>query len=145
MTPVADAAGFIDAQANLRSMLGEPVTFKVPVAKVWPGGTKINPDTGLPYDSTIKQTSAEFTDVVKVCLLIYKRGSPLRPQGDTAVAASGEMSGMDMIIDLAADDKPDVEDAAEVTVQGLDYRVDEMKPFSLAGTSYRWLVYGKQL
>lgn len=142
---VADVTGFVAAQANLRSMLGEPITFKVPVVKTWPGGTKINPDTKLPYDSTIKQTSAEFTNVIKTCLVILKQGSPLRPQADTQVVAAGELSGMDIILDLAAVDMTAVEDAAEMTSQGLDYRVEEFKPFSLAGVLYRWLVYGKQL
>lgn len=141
----ADVGGFVEAQANLRETFGAPVTFKVPVTKEWPEGTKINPDTELPYDATIQPTSAEFTEIIKTCLVILKQGSPLRPQADTHVVAAGEMSGMDIIIDIADMDKGAVEDASQMTVQGLDYRVEEFKPFSLSGGRYRWLIYGMQL
>lgn len=141
----ANVQGFVDAQANLRTTLGAAVTFKVPVTKTWPEGTKLNPDTGLPYDATIKQTSAEFTDVIKTCLIIAKQGSPLRPQSDTRTTAAGDLSGMDIILDLADDDQADVEESVEMVVNGLTYRVEEMKPFSLAGDRYRWLVYGMEL
>lgn len=144
MSEAPNVAGYIAAQANLRTMLGAPVTFKVPVAQVWPGGTKINPDTGEPYDPTILPTSAPFTEVVKTCLIILKQGSPLRPQTDTVQAASGDMSGMDIILDLAEADYASVENASEMVINGLPYRVREFKPFSIGGTLYRWLVYGQQ-
>lgn len=141
----ANIQGFIDAQASLRTMFGAAVTFKVPVTKTWPEGTKINPDTNLPYDSTIQETSAEFTDVVKTCLIIAKQGSPLRPQADTRTTAAGDLSGMDIILDIAEADKEDVNEAVEMIVNTLTYRIEEMKPFSIAGEGYRWLVYGMEL
>lgn len=145
MTALApDVPAFIEAQANLRVTLGAPVTFKVPVAKTWPGGTKINPDTNLPYDATIQPTSATFTEVVKTCLVILKQGSPLRPQSDAEIVALGEMSGMDIILDLAAVDKPEVEAASQMVVNTLTYHIREFKPFSLGGILYRWLVYGEE-
>lgn len=145
MTAMApDTPSFIEAQAALRAEMGAPVTFKVPVKPVWPEATKINPNTGEPYDATINPTSAPFTEVVKTCLIILKQGSPLRPQSDTQAAASGEMSGMDIILDLAASDYVEVENASEMTVNGLPYRIREFKPFSLGGVLYRWLVYGMQ-
>lgn len=142
--PTADVAGFVAAQANLRATLGAPITFKVPIAEVWPEGTKINPDTGEPYDSTIKPTSDPYTDVVKTCLIILKQGSPLRPQPDTVSSPLGEVSGMDIIIDISTGDYEDVEDASEMLAQGKLYRIREAKPFSLAGQGYRYLIYGME-
>jgi hypothetical protein len=140
-----DIAGFIEAQANLRVVGGAPVIFKVPTAPTWPEGTKINPITGLPYDATVKQENAAWTEVTKTCLVILKQGSPLRPQSDTDVVALGEVSGMDIILDIAQSDYEDVETAKEMHVNGLDYSIREAKPFSLGGQVYRQLVYGEQL
>lgn len=136
--------GFVAAQANLRGLMGQAVIFKVPVAQVWPGGTKINPDTGEPYDATIKPTNAPFTEVVKTALVILKQASPLRPQSDTRDEPSGEMSGMDIIIDISTADFADVKDASEMVVNGLAYRIRETKPFGLGTVLYRYLIYGME-
>jgi hypothetical protein len=141
-TPNVD--GFIAAQANMRGLLGAEVTFKVPVAQVWPEGAKINPTTLQPYDPTILPTSDPFTEIVERCLVIIKQASPLRPQADTQAAASGEMSGMDIILDVAQADYEEVEDASEMTVNGLEYRVREVKPISVGGILYRYLIYGQE-
>ena len=117
-----------------------------PEAATWaeiPPKTKINEDTGLPYDSTIAQESPEFTEVTKTCLVIKKQGSPLRPQADTETTAEGEGSGIDIIIDIAQEDYEAVEDASYMLVEGLDYKVKEAKPFSIGGKVYRQLVYGQ--
>lgn len=139
-----DIFGFANAQDALRAQMGSPVTFLVPVDPVWPEGTKINPDTGDPYDPTIKPTSAAFTEVEKVGLIILKHASPLRPQADSESEPTGEMSTMDIIIDLATDDYTEIENASEMTVNGRTYRVREIKPFSLGSTIYRYLVYGAE-
>lgn len=144
-TITPDVSGFVAAQARLREQGGATVVFKVPIEKTWPPETKLNPANGLPYDSTIKQTSQEFRDVPKSCLIIAKQGSPLRPQADTHSEPAGDLSGMDIILDLADADKPDVEEATQMVVNELTYRVEEMKPFSLSTTRYRWLVYGQEL
>lgn len=142
--PEPNVAGFVAAQDNLRARLGRSVVFKVPTAAEWPEGTKINPDTGEPYDATIQRVGDRFTEVTKVCLVILKQASPLRPQADTESEPSGEMSGMDIILDVAAEDYPDIEDASEMTVNGLNYRIREAKPFSLSESKYRWIIYGMQ-
>ncbi len=139
-----NATAFVEADKNLREKLGTNITFKVPVAPVWPEHIKINPDTGEPYDPTIERTNDPFTEVVKKCLVILKQGSPLRPQADTMQAASGEMSGMDIILDLGSYDYADVVDASEMTVNGFAYRMREFKAFSLGETIYRYLVYGQE-
>lgn len=139
-----NVTAFVEADKRLREKLGAKITFMVPVAPTWPEGTKINPDTDEPYDPTIERTNDPFTEVVKTCLIILKQGSPLRPQADTMQAASGEMSGMDIILDLGDYDYADVVDASEMNVNGFAYRVREFKPFSLGEIIYRYLVYGQE-
>lgn len=136
--------GFVNAQADLRARLGSPVVFKVPVVPTWPGGTKLNPTTGEPYDATIKRTNPPFTEITKTCLVILKQASPLRPQSDSQQEPTGEMSGMDIIIDIADADYADVENASEMVVNGLTYRVREAKPIGLAAERYRRLIYGME-
>lgn len=142
MTP--DIAGFRAAAKQLRAQFGSPCLFSIPVAATWPGGTKINADTGRPYDATVVRTNAAFTTTTKTVLIIMKQGSPLRPQPDATFAEPGLMSGMDIILDLDNDDYAAVQNASEFTIDTLDYKVEEFKPFGLAGQLYRWLVYGMQ-
>lgn len=142
--PAPDVAGFLAAGKRLRQNLGSTVTLHVPVAPQWPAGTKINPDTGKPYDAMVRRTNAEFTDVEITGLIIAKQGSPMRPQADTAWEQVGLLSGMDIIIDVDADDYAAAGEATQFTVDGLDYTVEEWKPFELADQRYRWLLYGKE-
>lgn len=142
MTLSSSLPGFFAATRRLRTEFGSPCVFHVPVAPTWPGGTKINPDTGRPYDATAVRLNAAFTDVTKTVLIILKQGSPLRPQADANFAEAGLMSGMDIILDLDALDKTDVGAASEFTIGTVDYKLEEFKPFELGGTLYRWLIYG---
>lgn len=143
-TYAPDVTGYVASAQRLREQLGTLATFEIPVNPVWPEGTKINPDTELPFDPTIKPTSGEFTTVEKMVLIILKQGSPLRPQSDTYWEQVGEMSGMDIIVDMAPADWATVELASEMVVNGLTYKIQEAKPFSIGDTLYRWLVYGKE-
>jgi hypothetical protein len=142
LTP--DIAGFVAASQQLRELFGVDCVFHVPQDPVWPAGTRINADTGEPYSAMVKRTNAEFTDVTKTVLLILKQGSPLRPQADTHFSEAGLLSGMDLILDVDAADYPDIVGATELTTQGLDYKIEERKPFSLANNEYRWLIYAME-
>jgi hypothetical protein len=145
MTPAApNIAGFIEAAVRLRREAGTDVAFKVPVTDIWPEGTKVNPDTGQPFDPTIKPTSDPFTVITKRALIIAKQGSPLRPQSDTYWEQAGMLTGMDIILDVGAEDFAEIEDASEMTVNTLNYKIEEAKPFAVDGTIYRWLVYGRE-
>lgn len=143
-----DGAGFREAQDGLREQLGITVTFQIPEIATWPEGTKVNPDTGLPYDATIQpESGGGFTDVDKTVLPIFKQASPLRPQSDTSTQPVGEMSGMDLDVDVSTKDHEDVREATQMIVNGSTFRIDEWKAFSLgAGAGvYRWIAYGKHL
>jgi hypothetical protein len=141
---VPDTAGFIAADKAMRSQFGNPIIFSVPTEPQWPSGTRINPDTNEPYSAMVVQQNVAFTFVTVVCSVILKQGSPLRPQADTEFEPSGLMMGMDIILDVDADDFPVVQDASEFAYAARNYKVEETKPFAIANVTYRWLVYGKE-
>lgn len=141
----ADLAGFIAAQDELRSSAGTPAQFGVPTVPQWPAGTKINPDTGEPYDATVVATNPPYDMVEVTVLIIEKQGSPLRPQADQSWSPSGLREGMDIILDVAtADYEATVAEASMFTVLGQDYSIEEAKPFGIGGQVYRYLVYGAE-
>lgn len=144
MTVTPNIAGFIAAQDDLRRQFGTDATFRQPVDAEWPDGTRINSDTGRPYDATAVRTNDEFTETTITVLIILKQGSPLRPQADTHWDQVGLMSGMDIILDVANEDWDSVSEASEFVCQGITYELEERKPFSIANTPYRRLVYGMQ-
>ena len=142
--PTPNVPGFIAADKALRTQFGVPINFAVPQTPQWPTGTKINPDTNTPYSAMVVQENPVFTLVVVTALVILKEASPLRPQADTSFAQPGLMSGMDIILDLDADDFPVVQDASEFAYATKNYKVEEQKPFAFANITYRWLLYGKE-
>lgn len=143
MTP--DIAGFQDAMRRLRTATGRDVTFHIPVAPQWPAGTQLDPETGEPYDPTVKPTTGGgFTDVVKHVGVVYKDESRLRPGADTQETAIGPRSGMDEILDLDILDYLDVQDATEVSDLDARYRIVERKQTGMTEAE-RVLVYMERL
>jgi len=139
-----DLAGFFAAGKTLRQFFGDTIVFNVPAAPTWPAGTRINPDTGEPYNAMAVSTSPEFTQVTITASVILKEASPLRPQADSMFVAAGLMSGMDIILDVDNDDYPTVQDATDFAYATKNYHVEEFKPFEMANVIYRWLIYGKE-
>jgi hypothetical protein len=139
-----DTADFFLAAKRLRQSFGDTIVFSVPQNPVWPSGTRLNPDTGQPYSAMAVRSNAEFTTVSIIAGVILKEASPLRPQADTVFAASGLMSGMDIILDIDSADYPTVRDATEFVYAGKTYDAVEWKPFEMANVTYRWLCYGKE-
>lgn len=144
MSVTPDIAGFIAADQRRRQQTGTSITFEIPQAPTWPAGTTINPDTNEPYSAMAERTNPPFVTVAVTANVILKEASPLRPQADTHFAEAGLMSGMDIILDIDAVDYPTVQDATEFVYSGKTYRVEEWKPFEIANTPYRWLVYGME-
>lgn len=144
MTLTMDIEPFVAAQNNLREQAGTLVVFKLPTEPKWPIGTKINPTTKRPYDPTIVQENEGFTEKSIKALVILKQGSPLRPQTDTEMEPVGLQSGMDIILDVSAAGKTEIEDATRMVVNGLEYRVLEFKPFAIGEVIYRYLCYGQE-
>lgn len=140
-----DVEAFIAAQDQLRAELGSEAQFGVPTTPQWPPGTAINPDTDMPYDATLVPVNDEYQTVAVTVLVIEKKGSPLRAQPDptNVQSASGLREGMDIILDVAAADYvATVAGATMFAVMGQNFSIVERKPFTIAGRTYRWLVYG---
>ena len=144
MSVTADIPGFIDASKRLRAQFGDSTTFLVPIDPIWPVGTKINPDTGEPYNAMAVRSNTPFNQVTITCLVILKEASPLRPQASVQWSEVGIMSGMDIILDVDADDYDTVKDATEFEYATKNYKAEEWKPFQMADIIYRWLCYGKE-
>jgi hypothetical protein len=130
---------------RLRTNFGQDVAFKVPVAKVWPAGTQLDPETSEPFDPAVEPLSGGgFTDVVKHVGVITKPISPAHEGSDTRFASGGAFSDMDAVLDMAAADKVDVENATEVVLYGDRFDIVEIKPGSLGGGTGpvdRYVVY----
>lgn len=140
----ADIDEFVGAMDTLRSGAGTTCLFTVPPDAIeWPRGTKINPDTGMPYDATVVPVN-EPTTVAITVLIIAKQGSPLRPGAEQFWAEVGLMQGMDIILDVSNEDYAKVQAASQFTINGLQYEIVERKPFGIANTIYRFLVYGQE-
>lgn len=137
---IPDLAGFRAAQRTLRQELGVDVTFRIPVAPVWPVGTQIDPETGRPYDPTIEpQSGGNTTPVVKHGSLIFRpittddnvaENEPIGPRRDKMLALAIEVE------DYAA-----IANASDVTVEDRDYKVREI--LRDPGLDDRYIVYAE--
>jgi hypothetical protein len=134
MTIQPDIAGFREAMDEARGAFGEAVTFHVPVAPVWPAGTPIDEDTGLPFDPTVEpESGGGFTDVAKNVLVIYHAIGPGLSAPQVSEPA-GLMKGESVVLDMSVPDYPDVQAATEATVNGTRYLVTDRQDDGILGT-----------
>jgi hypothetical protein len=134
VSPQPDIAGFRAAMDNMRAAYGEPVTFHVPVAPVWPAGTPIDEDTGAPFDPTVEpQSGGGFTDVVRSVLVIYHAISPRHIEADQSSEPAGLMRGESAVLDVSVPDWPAVQDATEVTVGTTRYAISDSQDDGILG------------
>ncbi len=124
-----DLVGFAAAQQRLREQMGVNATFSIPVAPVWPAGTALDPQTGRPHDPTVEpQSGGGFTTVVKRVALIFR---PIRinvedPLGDDVT--SGLRHGESIGMGISTADYAAVQNATQVRVEGVDYKVTSIIP-----------------
>lgn len=130
-----DIAGFQEAQRRLRDEFGVDITFHVPEVPVYPPDTQLDPETGKPFDPTIRPTSGDgFTDVVKHCHVIFR---PIHvnledPLGDDHLAG-GFRRQTSAVLDIDVADFPDVDDASEVTFNGTRYKITDFENDGIVG------------
>lgn len=80
-------AGFRDAQDRLRALTGELVTFLGPVQVTFPPGTRLDPQSGRPYDPTITpSSSARASAAVKAGVVSSLGDGQAQPLGWTPEA-----------------------------------------------------------
>lgn len=134
-----DLTVFRDAQQRLRQSMGVDVTFQVPVPPVWPPDTQINPETGRPYDPTVDpESGGGHTPVVKRVGLIYK---PISTEDAVSEERSGVRRDKALALAVEVGDYPDIEDATEVTVGGVDYAITDI--LRDPGLDARYLAYAE--
>ncbi len=145
MSPVLpDLAGFKAAQQRLREQVGVDVTFRIPVPPVWPPGTPLDPQTGRPYDPTVEpQSGGTFGSVVKRVGLVFR---PIKVNVEDPVGEEvqgGIRHGESLALSVSTADYPDIEDAAQVNVEGTEYRV--MSIIVDPGLDNRYIVFGEAM
>lgn len=142
-TPGPDLAGFADAQRRHRGHFGEDVTFLQPVEVTFPPGTPLDPDSGEPYDPTIRPVaSAQASAVVKCNVAFIARQSAGR-EYDATAGALGEMERTHVMLICDITDRPVIEPATSFLLRGERFAVSSSKPDALA-TVQRFLVYGRR-
>lgn len=141
---VPDIAGFQEAQQRLRDLMGVEVTFKIPVDPTWPAGTPLDPQTGRPYDPTVEpESGGGFDEVVKTVGLVFR---PIKvnvedPVGDEV--QGGIRHGESMALSVSVPDYADIQDAAQVDLEGTEYRV--MSIMVDPGLDDRYIVFGEAM
>lgn len=136
-----DVSGFLDALDRLRADLGTEVTFRIPVAAVWPSGTQLDPETGRPYDPTIDPISGGgYQDVVKTAALasvLIRRGAEAEIGGDVT---GGIRRATNVAANVAAADHPDVAGATQFVVNGNNYKIVD---WERDDSTRRWIAFGE--
>lgn len=135
--PGPDLTAFREAQAALRSEMGTDVDFLVPVPPDWPAGTRLDPETGQPYDPTIDPLpgTGGTTPVTKRVGLIYRTVTDDPTEDDR----SGVRRAKSIALAIEVADYPDIEDATTVAVGDINYRVNEI--MRDPGLDDRYLAY----
>lgn len=120
-----DVDGFRDAQNLLNDTLGEDVAFIALEPKVWPVGTPLDPETGEPFDPTVKPASGggEITTVVR-CTPIEGR---VRAEDPTRISPSGVRDTEQQAFSVKSGDYPAIQDAVYVDHNGERYHVTDVR------------------
>jgi hypothetical protein len=135
-----DITGFFDAQRRLREATGVDAAFRLRTAYVWPSGTQLNPETGSPFDPTVKPVSGgDIQEVVVRCSYVTN----LVRSGDPSEEPGGAFREADIVLGLPAERRADVEGAAEVEVADVLYRIAEIMPDPTFNDVQRYLVFGE--
>lgn len=124
MSSFPDIQGFKDAQSRLRNTLGTDAAFTVHTGPaVYPPGTKVDPETGRPYDPTIRPTSVPTSVRTHKVAVV-----PRQPGGrvDEARSTFGGLRRGDIVtIEMDPAVYADVESAVEVVIKGLRFKIAE--------------------
>lgn len=137
-----DLDGWKDAQNRLIDALGNDVEFHVPNAPTYAAGVQLDPESGEPYDPLVVPTSGGDYEVVLVhCIVVFKtiRFNFKDPIFDTP---SGLRRGEDVAFLVKPQDMPDIENANEIVLNDLTYKITEVLPDGLVDTD-RFIIFGE--
>lgn len=134
-----DLQGFRDAQARLNAALGTVVVFRVPVAPIYPPGTKLDPQTGKPFDPTIKPTGGGgWTD-------FEVKATVAEPQvqdssSDVDTGPSGVRRDETPVFIVMEGDFDLIETATRVLWHEQEYAITDVQPDGIPSV-FRYLVF----
>lgn len=134
-----DLQGFREAQERLNVALGTTVVFQVPVAKQWPPGTKLDAQTGQPFDPTIKPVGGGGYTEFEVNATVAE------PQvqdssSDVDTGPSGVRRDETPVFIVMETDFALIQDATRVLWHGQPYAITEIQPDGIP-TVFRYLVF----
>jgi hypothetical protein len=133
---------FADAMATLNTHFGTVVEFQLPGASgVYPSGTTLDPETGRPYDPTIKPTGASGATASARVGVYF--GTTNEDADDSALGILGDAEGM---VDVRAEDY-DTENlafATHVIVRNVRYKIVNWRPDGMGDAIQRYLGYLEQ-
>lgn len=134
-----DLAGFADAQERLRDHFGEVVVFLFPLERTYPPGTRIDPETQMPWDPTIEPSGTAQASASASCTVAT------RPFGKDDVEESA-LAGVERDHIMLAGDlelSSLASGAVDFEVRGDRYKVTSMRPDGIGGVQ-RWLTFGRK-
>lgn len=135
-----DLAGLVDAQRRLRGEFGVEVTFWGEPVENYPPGTPLDPETGRPYDPTIKPTTASAASAAVTCTVAFR--SNTEDQQEVGAIGIAERTHVQLQADI--DDAPAIEGAIAFDVHSERFKVEAMKPDGIGPAVQRFLVWGRK-
>lgn len=136
-----DLAGFRDAQDRLRDHFGSIVTMLGDVQVSFPPGTRLDPQTGRPYDPTVEpSSSAQATSVVKANVAYRPMaGDPSEP------AAIGWVDTAEVMLNLASAAASAASGANAFLIRDERYQVVANHFDGIGDAPDRYLIFGRKV
>lgn len=139
-----DIAGFATAQRRLRSKLGRVVKFYTPLPDRFdpalPSGA-FDPDTGEPYDPTVRPLASGFIVASAKCNTAYAPLSAVR-RDETQAEGIGVMSRLNKDLIMDADDYWVASGATMFELDGEFWKIVNVKSDGV-GAKQRYLIFGQ--
>lgn len=140
----ADVQGFRDAQRRLRDQLGRVVKFYTPEPSKYdpalPSGA-FDPETGNPYDPTIKPLSSGYVVASAKCSVAFAPLSTIR-RDEVQEDADGIRSRLNKDVILDAEDAWTASGATMFELDGHFWRIVN-RQFDGIGAKQRYIVFGQ--
>jgi hypothetical protein len=138
-------AGFKEAQERLREKLGFDIRFYTPLPKTYPPGTELDPETGKPYNATIRPTASGWASASVRCSVVSRPFGLSRTgiEDQTESTALGIMSNTSVGLIMSEEDWPTASGATEFEHLEIRYEIRDDTPDSLGGAT-RHIVVGEQ-
>lgn len=137
--PSPDFTGFEGAQVRLRAAFGRTVEFFAPEPTIYPPGTRLDPETGRPFDPTIRPLSSGFT-MTTASANVVDRPFALGLDGQREATALGFLTDADKVLILASGDVALASGAERATYMGEEFKVSDFVHDSL-GPVERYLIF----